>query len=92
MKCCLWLGDRLPLGSPALMVSPQPVNLGHVKPELVTRRDDKYNISTEAIRLSRVEIGEPEWINPQADYWKNHGKGFAIDVNNTEMKTRAPFP
>ena len=74
------------------MVSPQPVNLGHVKPELVTRRDDKYNISTEAIRLSRVEIGEPEWINPQADYWKNHGKGFAIDIKNTEMKTRAPFP
>ncbi|XP_062018020.1 oil body-associated protein 2A-like [Rosa rugosa] len=92
---CTWQvdrGDRLPLGAPALMVSSQPVNLGHVKPELVARRDDKYNISTDAISQSRLEIGEPEWSNPQADYWKNHGKGFAIDIKSTEMKTRAPFP
>ncbi|XP_050370569.1 oil body-associated protein 2A [Argentina anserina] len=92
---CTWQvdrGDRLPLGAPSLMVSPQPVNLGHVKPKLVARRDEKYNISTEAISHLRLEIGEPELINPQADYWKNHGKGFAVDIKSTEMLTRAPFP
>ncbi|KAI3410578.1 uncharacterized protein J3R85_018715 [Psidium guajava] len=92
---CTWQvdrGDKLPLGAPALMMSPQGVNLGRVRPDLVQRRDDKYNISTDALRASRLEIEEPEWINPQADYWKQHGKGFAIDVNPTEMKKIAPFP
>ncbi|KAK3023495.1 hypothetical protein RJ639_045082 [Escallonia herrerae] len=95
-KCwCTWQldrGDRLPLGPPALMMSPQPVNLGMVKPGLIQKRDDKYNISSEALKTARAEIAEPEWINPQADYWKQHGKGFTIDVEPTEMKKRAPFP
>lgn len=85
-------GDRLPLGAPALMMSPQAVNLGMVKPELVQKRDNKYHILTTAIQQSRVEIEEPEWLNPQADYWKQHGKCFAIDIEPTEMKLRAPFP
>ncbi|OMO82771.1 hypothetical protein COLO4_22832 [Corchorus olitorius] len=92
---CTWQvdrGDRLPLGAPALMMSPQGVNLGKIDPELIKKRDDKYNISTEAIRGSRVEIEEPEWINPQADYWKQHGKGFAVDIVPTEMKLKTPFP
>ncbi|XVF87256.1 hypothetical protein PTKIN_Ptkin18bG0104300 [Pterospermum kingtungense] len=92
---CTWQvdrGDKLPMGAPALMMSPQGVKLGKIDPELVKKRDDKYNISTEAIQKSRLEIEEPEWINPQADYWKQHGKGFAIDIEETEMKLRAPFP
>lgn len=82
----------MPLGPPALMMSPQPVNLGMVRPDLVQKRDDKYNISTDAMKISRVEIGEPEWINPQADYWKQHGKCFAIDIEPVEMKRMVPFP
>lgn len=74
-----------------MMMSPQAVNLGMVRPDLVQRRDDKYNISTDALRESRVEIEEPEWINPQADYWKQHGKGFTVDVNPVEMKRHAAF-
>ncbi|XP_022142043.1 oil body-associated protein 2B-like [Momordica charantia] len=94
---CAWQvdrGDKLPLGAPALMMSPQAADGGVVKEELVQKRDDKYNISTEAIKKSRVELEEPEWINPQADYWKLHdGKGFAVDIVGTEMKLRAPrFP
>ncbi|KAI4372032.1 hypothetical protein MLD38_010319 [Melastoma candidum] len=92
---CTWQvdrGDRLPLGAPALMMSPQAVNLGRVHPDLLQRRDDKYNISSEAIGRSRLEIVESEWVNPQADYWKQHGKGFAVNVVPTEMKRRAHFP
>ncbi|XP_077251071.1 oil body-associated protein 2B-like [Tasmannia lanceolata] len=92
---CTWQtdrGDRLPLGAPALMVSPQAVNLGMVKPELLERRNDRYKISSEDLKKSRVEIEEPDWINPNADYWKQTGKGFAIDIEPTEMRTRAPFP
>lgn len=74
------------------MVSPQAVSPGLVRPDLVHERDDKYNISTESIKKSRVEIPEPEMINPLADYWKQHGKGFVIDFEETEMKKRAPFP
>ncbi|KAG8385382.1 hypothetical protein BUALT_Bualt03G0037200 [Buddleja alternifolia] len=92
---CTWQtdrGDKLPMGPPALMMSPQAVNMGMVRPELVEKRDYKYNISSDALKTSRVEIAEPEWINPQADYWKQHGKGFAIDAETTEMKKIAPFP
>lgn len=68
------------------MMSPQAVNLGMVKAELLQKRDDKYNVSSDALKTSRVELPEPEWLNPQADYWKQHGKGFKIDVETTEMK------
>ncbi|XP_052183629.1 oil body-associated protein 2A [Diospyros lotus] len=89
---CTWQvdrGDRLPLGPPVLMMSPQT---GMVRPDLVERRDLKYNISTEALRNARLDIDGPERINQLADYWKHHGKGFAIHVEPTEMKKRAPFP
>ncbi|KAL2457594.1 Protein of unknown function (DUF1264) [Abeliophyllum distichum] len=93
---CTWQtdrGDKLPMGPPALMMSPQGVGIGIVDPVLVQKRDEKYNISSDALKTARVEIAEPEWLNPQADYWKQHkDKGFCIDVETTEMKTRAPFP
>ncbi|KAK6932746.1 Oil body-associated protein-like [Dillenia turbinata] len=92
---CTWQtdrGDPLPLGAPALMMSPQAVNLGMVNPELVQRRDQKYGISTPDLKEARLEIPESEWTNPNADYWKQNGKGFAIDVVPAEMKLRAPFP
>lgn len=74
------------------MVSPQEANLGIVNPELVRKRDDKYDISTEDLKCSRAKIVVPEMTNPFADYWKKTYKGFAIDVEQTEMKLRAPFP
>ncbi|KAL0321323.1 UNVERIFIED_CONTAM: Oil body-associated protein 2A [Sesamum radiatum] len=92
---CTWQtdrGDKLPMGPPVLMMSPQPVNLGMVNPDLIVKRDDKYNISSEALKNGRIEIPEPEWINPHADYWKQHGVGFFIDVEATEMKKIVPFP
>lgn len=74
------------------MMSPQAVNLGMVKPELIQKRDDRYNMSTDAIKRTRLEIPEPEWINPEADYWKQHGKCFEIHIEDVEMKKIAPFP
>ncbi|KAI7999750.1 Oil body-associated protein 2C [Camellia lanceoleosa] len=85
-------GDRLPLGPPSLMMSPQPMKLGKVRPHLVEKRDCKYKISVDDLKMSRVEIEEPEWINPQADYWKQHGKGFVVLIEPIEMKKMAPFP
>ncbi|OIS98289.1 PREDICTED: oil body-associated protein 2A-like [Nicotiana attenuata] len=92
---CTWQtdrGDKLPIGPPALMMSPQAVDLGIVNIGLVKKRDDKYNISTDAIKTTRVDLPEPERLNPQADYWMLHGKGFAIGVEDVDMKKRAPFP
>ncbi|GER28459.1 hypothetical protein STAS_04265 [Striga asiatica] len=92
---CTWQTDRgdvLPVGPPALMMSPQAAYPGTVSPELVKKRDEKYNLSSETMKASRVEIPEPEWINPQADYWKQHGKGFKVDFEKVEMKKMAPFP
>lgn len=90
---CTWQadrGDRLPLGAPALMMSPQAVNMGSVHPDLLERRDGKYGISREELKESRLELEEPEWINPNADCWKQSGKGIAVDVVETEMKAHEP--
>ncbi|OVA01474.1 Protein of unknown function DUF1264 [Macleaya cordata] len=93
---CTWQvdrGDVLPLGAPSLMMSPQDVNLGMVKAEVLQRRDEKYGVSSEDLMESRVGIEVPQKINSNADYWKNAGKGFAIDIEQTpEMKLIAPFP
>lgn len=78
-------GDQLPMGPPSLMMSPQPVNLGMVDPILIEKRDNKYNVHIDALKAARVEIAEPEWINPQADYWKQHTKCFSIVIEPTEM-------
>lgn len=86
---CTWQvdrGDRLPLGAPSLMMSPQAVDIARVNPKLVKERDSRYGVSAGDVKESRVEMDEPEWINPNADYWKQHGKGFAIDVVQVEMK------
>ncbi|CAI9087861.1 OLC1v1022045C1 [Oldenlandia corymbosa var. corymbosa] len=89
---CTWQvdrGDRLPLGPPALMMSPQVVNMGKVMPELVTKRDEKYKISSEELILSRADLADgtaPETVVvSNADYWMQSGKGFAIDVDFTDM-------
>ncbi|PHT55827.1 hypothetical protein CQW23_04313 [Capsicum baccatum] len=87
------IGDRLPLGAPALMMSPQGVNLGMVAPELVKKRDERYGISSKDLEEKRVDIAGPETtMNPYANYWMQTGKGFAIDVELTDMKKTAPFP
>lgn len=89
---CLVLGDRLPLGVPSLMVSPQDVDLGRIKPELVKKRDEEHGISTESLKPSREGICGPEKKNLIADYWVRFRKGFALDVVETDMKRTAPFP
>ncbi|CAN6913086.1 unnamed protein product [Brassica oleracea] len=92
---CTWQidrGDRLPLGAPSLMVSPQDVSLGRIKPELVKKRDEEHGISTESLKPSREGICGPEKKNLIADYWVRFRTGFAIDVVETDMKRTAPFP
>ncbi|CAG7887017.1 unnamed protein product [Brassica rapa] len=92
---CTWQidrGDRLPLGAPSLMVSPQDVSLGRIKPELVKKRDEEHGISTESLKPSREGIYGPEKKNLIADYWVRFRTGFAIDVVETDMKRTAPFP
>ncbi|XP_062180553.1 oil body-associated protein 2B-like [Phragmites australis] len=81
---CTWQvdrGDQLPLSAPALMVSPQATEPGRVCAELVRGRDERYRVDSSAggLKADRVEMDEPEWINPNADYWL-HGMGFAVDV------------
>nr|GEV86148.1 oil body-associated protein 2C-like [Tanacetum cinerariifolium] len=78
------IGDKLPLGPPPLMMSPQAEGEGVVKSDLVKKRDANYNISMDDMMRSRIEIPEPEWINPTADYWRQHNKCFEIAVESTD--------
>ncbi|THU45975.1 hypothetical protein C4D60_Mb09t00050 [Musa balbisiana] len=52
-------------------------------------RDDKYKVSSEGIKESRKEMAEPLRVNTNADYWRLHGKGFAVDVVQTDMQAPA---
>ncbi|KAH9618209.1 hypothetical protein KSS87_010875 [Heliosperma pusillum] len=91
---CTWQvdrGDKLPLGAPALMVSPQSEST--VSEEVVKKRDDKYQISSQKLMSSRTDIKSSEILISYADHWKQSGKGFAIDVRQVEMNTGIlPFP
>ena len=90
---CTWQvdrGDRLPIGAPALMVSPQGVPRGHVRPDLVKNRDSKCRLSSDELKESRMEIEEPDWMDPCADFWKQHDKGLVLDVVKMDMKQEAP--
>ncbi|KAL9233968.1 hypothetical protein vseg_008898 [Gypsophila vaccaria] len=92
---CTWQvdrGDLLPVGEPALMMSPQMEPPGTIRPPLLQQRDHKYGIESEKLSDLRVDITGPTFINPNADYWKKHGKGFAVDVITAEMKKITPFP
>ncbi|KAM0919167.1 hypothetical protein ACQ4PT_008371 [Festuca glaucescens] len=93
---CTWQvdrGDRLPLGAPALMVSPQAERIATVLPDLVRKRDHKYSFSTEELKAARADVEVPADPRPgQADYWVRHHKGFAVDVVPHEMKRHARFP
>jgi hypothetical protein len=92
---CTWQvdrGDRLPLGAPALMVSPQAERIATVLPDLVRKRDQKYGFSTEELKAARADVEVPADPRPgQADYWVRHHKGFALDVVPHDMKRHAPF-
>ncbi|XP_022140109.1 oil body-associated protein 2A-like isoform X2 [Momordica charantia] len=82
---CTWQldrGDKLPVGAPALMMSPQAESPGKVKAELVGRRDERYKISTAEIAEGRMDVEEAEVEDSEADYWRKHpGKGLAIDIS-----------
>ncbi|XP_076924691.1 oil body-associated protein 2A-like [Bidens hawaiensis] len=92
---CTWQtdrGDKLPIGPPSLMMSPQNDIQCMVKPELVKKRDDKYNISTAAMRGSRTDIMGPGRLNGMADYWREHKKCLEVNVESAEMKKMTIFP
>jgi hypothetical protein len=58
--------DELPLGVPQLMMSFNQD--GQVNEELLKKRDQEYNVSTEEKRKKRQDIEAPE-EDPMADYW-----------------------
>lgn len=92
---CTWQfdrGDRLPLGVPALMMSPQAENLGQIKEDLVKKRDDKYKIPTQEEAKNRVDIEGPETIDPMADHWKKTGKGWVVEAKEVDMILNAGAP
>ncbi|EFJ31989.1 hypothetical protein SELMODRAFT_144613 [Selaginella moellendorffii] len=90
---CTWQfdrGDRLPMGPPALMMSPQeecPVDS-----KLVEARDKKYNISTTERAESRRDIAGLSRVDPLADHWKASGKGMVVELKEVDMALPGPYP
>ncbi|XLU99031.1 hypothetical protein S245_013371 [Arachis hypogaea] len=67
---CTWQADRedrVPLGAPALMISPQPqgVKPRLVRPDLVHQRDAKYHVSSDSYKtlVKRVALSNIMVLN-----------------------------
>jgi len=93
---CTWQfdrGDRLPLGPPALMMSPQQVEPGRIPDELVKQRDAKYDIST-VHRAEKREssIKGPHPSDPLADRWMTTGTGWAVDLKQVPISLGGSTP
>jgi len=85
---CTWQfdrGDALPLGAPALMMSPQEQEPGRVPDASVAKRDAKYGISSSSRKQSRADIPGVERVDPDADRWKHTGKGWAVELVDVLM-------
>ncbi|KAL3739791.1 hypothetical protein ACJRO7_021111 [Eucalyptus globulus] len=85
-------GDKLPIGAPVLMTSPQSSGWGLLKPDVVMKRDDRCGVRADQLKATREDIKEPERHHPRADHWTRNGMGFAVDVVYAEMKRVVPFP
>jgi len=73
-----WHTDQdktLPLGVPQLMMGFTAD--GQADPQMVSERDKRFGISSEANRAARADIAAPE-PSPGADAWR-HGKVIQID-------------
>eukprot|EP00850_Spirogloea_muscicola_P003457 SM000014S00245 [mRNA] locus=s14:238560:240103:+ [translate_table: standard] len=86
-------GDRLPLGPPSLMVSPQAEEAGQIPAHMIAARDEQYGISTaEKAESRKNSIVEPEGgIDPLADHWKS-GKGWTTRIEEVDMKLTGETP
>lgn len=77
-----WHTDQqrtLPLGSPMIMMG--FTKDGQIDPELVAQRDQRFNISTSAIKNKRADISLPN-VDPMANAWeKGHFRQFVITNN-----------
>lgn len=93
MRMLTQTGDRLPLGPPALMMSPQQEQPGQIPDEMVRKRDAKYDISTPRRGEDRVEdIEGPATLDPCSDLWRTTGKGWAVDLKEVPMSLGGPTP
>jgi hypothetical protein len=79
-----FVGDRLPMGPPALMMSPQGEEPGRIPDDEVARRDAKYGFSSTSLEVDRADINDVQ-VDPNADRWRQAGKGFAVDLKEVLM-------
>jgi hypothetical protein len=88
-----WHTDQqraLPLGSPMVMMG--FTKDGQINQQLVTARDRRFNISTEAIKKKRADIAVPQ-IDPMANAWeKGKFRQFVITdkVDSAMNKHQGP--
>ncbi|CAI5475357.1 unnamed protein product [Closterium sp. Yama58-4] len=84
-------GDPLPLGPPALMLSPQDHPLGRVSRALVEQRDASLGIETGEKREQRGALVDKEWATTvkdrTADWWMESGKGWVTEMRATELES-----
>ncbi|CAI6010261.1 unnamed protein product [Closterium sp. NIES-65] len=84
-------GDPLPLGPPALMLSPQDHPLGRVSRALVEQRDAALWIETGEKREQRAALVDKEWAatgkDRAADWWMESGKGWVTEMRAVELES-----
>lgn len=84
---CTWQfdrGDVLPMGMPALMMSPQAEEPGRIPNDSVDKRDAMYGISSSSRKHNRADIPRMT-LDPNSDRWRATGKGFEVDLKEVVM-------
>ncbi|KAH7302778.1 hypothetical protein KP509_23G086500 [Ceratopteris richardii] len=86
---CTWQsdrGDKIPLGLPVLMMSPQESSPGLISEEAIRARDKRYDVSSTYLAQTRADIDVGLGaVHPSADHWKKNGKGFVIELKEVDM-------
>lgn len=85
---CTWQfdrGDALPMGAPALMMSPQEQEPGRIPDASVAKRDEVYKINSPSLKGSRKDIRGLEKVDPNADRWRQTGKGWNVELVDVLM-------
>lgn len=83
---CWCAGDKLPLGPPALMVSPQAHPNGTIPKDMVESRDKQMSVNTEEKKEARAPFREELKGKPRdacSDWWKHSGE-YCTDATMTD--------
>lgn len=67
------------------MMSPQEQEPGRIPDASVAKRDEVYKINSQSLKESRKDIRGLGKVDPNADRWRQTGKGWNVELVDVLM-------